>query len=170
MIEIIIVSVVVLLFCPMIGSMIASKKGQGAGLGFLLGVLGPIGIIVVCALRDDIDGIESKALRDKTMKQCPACRELVRIYVNKCRYCGEILKAEPLELKDRVPAQLQILSDGEKSKLIFGFSGATLCGMIGGLFSLLSWRFDGIPFIIAGILIGGTIGLIIDNTRHQSKT
>lgn len=69
-----------------IGAMIADKKGNNGGGGFLLGVLlGPIGLLIAFFSSDNEP---KKEQRSGNTKKCPYCAEYVKPDARVCKHCG----------------------------------------------------------------------------------
>lgn len=60
-------------------------KGNGQGLGCLLG---PLGVLIALAVPENRKGIEERELASGQKKKCPFCAELIRTEARVCRYCG----------------------------------------------------------------------------------
>lgn len=69
--------------CPILGYILGTQKGRG-GSGLLLGLLGPLGVLIVLALPD------------ATRVRCPSCAELVRLDASVCAHCKTKLVPQPL--------------------------------------------------------------------------
>ena len=74
-----------------IGSLIASGKGNSGCGGFALGVLlGPIGILIALFSSDNE---KVKRQRSGDTKKCPYCAEYVKEDAVVCKHCGRDLTA-----------------------------------------------------------------------------
>lgn len=70
---------IIWIICGIIGAIIGSRKGSGCAgvaLGFLLG---PLGIIIVLVMRGN-------------RKACPHCKELIHSEATTCKHCGKDLR------------------------------------------------------------------------------
>ena len=84
-------------------------------------------------------------MSDDEMKECPYCRESIRLAATKCRYCGEDLD-ETRRRKRSSPSTTDrmLLPVGRP----FSAIAAGYCGLI-GIMPLL-----GLPFAIGGVCFG----------------
>jgi len=71
------------IFCAIIGGAIGAIKGR-VGAGILWGgLLGPIGILIVCCLSSQ------ESINKKTTKKCPFCAERIQKTATICKHCGK---------------------------------------------------------------------------------
>ena len=79
-------------------SIIAGRKGRGAGIWFILGFFFSwIAFIIILCLPKTQEQKESDAIQSGQMFRCPACSELIRAKAIKCRYCGETFGSEDFD-------------------------------------------------------------------------
>ena len=80
----------------LVGSMIASSKGNSGCGGFILGILlGPIGLLIAFFSSDD-EG--EKRRRTGDTKKCPYCAEYVKQEAKVCKHCGRTLEKDSITL------------------------------------------------------------------------
>lgn len=85
-------------FAPFIGwillaiitSIAAHNRGRDVAGWFCLSLflMGPFALICVLVMRPNQKVLDADALKNKTMQQCGACAELIKIEATICRYCG----------------------------------------------------------------------------------
>jgi len=75
------------------------RAGAGWGLGFLLG---PLGLIIVLLLPANAEKVEAEAVASGTMRKCPFCAEMVKAEAIVCKHCGKDL---PVIEKIEVPIE-----------------------------------------------------------------
>lgn len=79
------------ILCGIVSAFVASSKGQGGCLWFVIGFVGgPIGVIVAFAWPRNEKALEQRALRKGRAKACPSCAEVVRAEARVCRFCGYV--------------------------------------------------------------------------------
>ena len=84
------------------GAFLAEKKGRSVPGWILLGIFfAPITFIILLVLPDRQDELELRAIKQKKMKKCDECAELVRAEAKKCRYCGHFFKAEENKVEEK---------------------------------------------------------------------
>ncbi|OIO73675.1 MAG: hypothetical protein AUJ85_07490 [Elusimicrobia bacterium CG1_02_37_114] len=125
--------IVVLIICIWAGGVIFEKKGRKRGNGQGLGcLLGPLGVLIAALLPENPKGVEERELESGENKKCPFCAEIIKAEAKICKHCGkeqEILEKYRLffkkfhwntadeEYKDFIYAKDEI-SAAEKGKSI----------------------------------------------------
>ncbi len=69
---------------------VSKSKGydDSAALWLSLGFTPIIGLLYVIARPVNQDGIDAKKLKEKLLKECTLCRELVKTRATICKHCG----------------------------------------------------------------------------------
>jgi hypothetical protein len=89
-----------------VAAAIASRKGRGAGIPFLLSLIfSPlVGITVALVMKPDKAELEQRELTDGAMKKCPFCAEIIKYDAVVCRFCGRDLPSEKPASDTKTPA------------------------------------------------------------------
>ncbi|CCQ09294.1 hypothetical protein PALB_1310 [Pseudoalteromonas luteoviolacea B = ATCC 29581] len=85
--------------CGVVAAIIASGKGLGAGLWFVIGLLlGPFGVLCSLFVSKNNEKLQNQALAVGELKKCQFCAELIKGEANICRFCNR----EQEELQEAV--------------------------------------------------------------------
>lgn len=125
------------------GAFLAERKGRSVPGWILLGIfLGPIAFIILLVLPARQDELELRAIKQKKMKKCDECAELVRAEARKCRYCGHFFKVEQNKVEEKALPPAKGNTTGVEEKDSSQRSLVPLAILIGIL----------LVFVIGGIL------------------
>lgn len=70
-------------------TIIANTKGLSLGKWAAIGfILGPIGVIWVLVTAKDQSALEGESLRSGKFKRCPFCAEVIKKEASVCKHCG----------------------------------------------------------------------------------
>jgi hypothetical protein len=110
----IIIAVISWFICGLIAAGILSNKGfdrlEVFIIGFLLGLLGLIGIIIALFMKSDSDkGKEriEQGYDSSKLKKCPHCAEFIKKEAIVCKHCGRDLPKE--DLKEHKAKQKKVI-------------------------------------------------------------
>ena len=102
--------VFVWVLCAIIAAVVASARGVSGCLGLALGfLLGPIGIIIMCALPGNkpVPVLVTQAgdVESGPTRICPFCRSRIPNAANVCRFCQRESESEPAPLPESVAVE-----------------------------------------------------------------
>ncbi len=90
--------------CGVAAAMLASRKGRSGCGGFALGfILGPIGLVIVLLLRSNQDAIDAKNVSTGDKMICPYCAEVIKAAAVKCRYCRSDITTDATVVEQEAP-------------------------------------------------------------------
>lgn len=95
----VLLAVIPLVLLGMLTSTAARARGLDTRMWFLLGFFCfPIAILFVLLTGKDERGLEQRRIRERELRVCPECAEVVRFEALKCRFClaalGPVAEAE----------------------------------------------------------------------------
>lgn len=128
---ILIVAIILGGICALIAEEIARYKGRSAlGFGLLGFFFGPIGVVAAAVSPPDQRVLDERRLEEGLAKQCPACREVIRLDARSCRHCHHQLTNEEEAAAEAHVLQSRGDAEPRDNKLAQGIVFAAVIAML----------------------------------------